>query len=700
MKCNDLLDPREVAEARHTLHRHINEDWQTSVERYPAVLDHFFSLAKLSLPRDDDPAVKDPPLRASKHIGSLVESNFRRLDISSKPRLRRSSAEGINSAELNFAHSQRQQRQREPPAVWPEENPFLPQSNPPNRPRPMQPRSSRTTSRHVIYHAPKDQQEQGPGPSRQAVYDSWESESESCSVPRWLKEPRIEIKYPGYSDTDWEQSDTSSEWSWSTTSSQELGDPPDNLINETHRYPIFDRSKHVEYGAAPTPTTRLVSSVSPRHGGGNYKSNGGIPPRKGRRPTAHKQNTSLDQGARIKAKGRTSERSLRFACPFAKFDPFAHRDCYRYRLKRIRDVKQHLSRCHYAPIHCPVCGETFNCEEVRDNHIRARTCFPQELPSTDEITPEKQRLLRQRVSSKMKEEEQWYTVYEILFPGHPRPKSPYVGDLPDDKQALRDYLTGQGSTQLRDFLVSQGWVPPPGRENRDTQIANIGDELQRLSERWISTNPPTPTASSSSSPPLCPPTSPPPSAITMSRNIPLSPLCSPSIDSGIGMQGDRGSDLESVITSHCIAKPTTSSVGLSSHSAGGDSVLVQAHQDTLDALTKVSNLEPLMQAVQGPQYAPTYSSGLAELSRVPLSQDNFLSSLTPPDESVNQADFFDQMTTFDFISFPASSPIEDTTASLEYTRDFDFWQQGDPTHGTQPVPPLDLLKSLESGDTV
>jgi len=56
--------PNEVAVANSELKRGIDEDWRASVQRYPEVLEYFYSLVDLNLPSDDDPAVKDPPLSA------------------------------------------------------------------------------------------------------------------------------------------------------------------------------------------------------------------------------------------------------------------------------------------------------------------------------------------------------------------------------------------------------------------------------------------------------------------------------------------------------------------------------------------------------------------------------------------------------------------------------------------------------------
>ncbi|GJN66756.1 hypothetical protein PLIIFM63780_004224 [Purpureocillium lilacinum] len=56
--------PNQIADAQAMLKRGIDEDWQASVQRYPEVLEYYFGLVELTLPADDEPAVKDPPLSA------------------------------------------------------------------------------------------------------------------------------------------------------------------------------------------------------------------------------------------------------------------------------------------------------------------------------------------------------------------------------------------------------------------------------------------------------------------------------------------------------------------------------------------------------------------------------------------------------------------------------------------------------------
>lgn len=56
--------PSEISNAQAALKRGIDEDWQASVQRYPEVLEYFYGLVELTLPPDDDPNVRDPPLSA------------------------------------------------------------------------------------------------------------------------------------------------------------------------------------------------------------------------------------------------------------------------------------------------------------------------------------------------------------------------------------------------------------------------------------------------------------------------------------------------------------------------------------------------------------------------------------------------------------------------------------------------------------
>lgn len=54
--------PNDIQAADAALKQGIDEDWQRSVQRYPEVLEYFFSLVEVTLPTEGDPSVKDLPL--------------------------------------------------------------------------------------------------------------------------------------------------------------------------------------------------------------------------------------------------------------------------------------------------------------------------------------------------------------------------------------------------------------------------------------------------------------------------------------------------------------------------------------------------------------------------------------------------------------------------------------------------------------
>ncbi|KAF4459758.1 serine threonine phosphatase [Fusarium albosuccineum] len=101
--------PTQIAEAQASLKRGIDEDWQASVQRYPEVLEYFFGLVELTLPAEDEPAVKDPPL------GSL--QNFRKVN-------RRSGGNGATNGSAAVA-----------PVGYREQPPALHSQTPPPMPR-------------------------------------------------------------------------------------------------------------------------------------------------------------------------------------------------------------------------------------------------------------------------------------------------------------------------------------------------------------------------------------------------------------------------------------------------------------------------------------------------------------------------------------------------------------------------------------
>lgn len=156
-----------------------------------------------------------------------------------------------------------------------------------------------------------------------------------------------------------------------------------------------------------------------------------------RKPTATKEDKSL------------------LACPFWKKNPIKHRDCFKG-VKRIRDVKQHLRRSHQQPVFCPRCGMEFDGEDAvprLTEHSRAvEQCeVSRSFVPPDGITQTQQNGLNRYSDRNADEKEQWYVIWDYIFPDGrtPRPSSPYVNqDLSEDMSSFREFSHSEGWNTL------------------------------------------------------------------------------------------------------------------------------------------------------------------------------------------------------------------------------------------------------------
>lgn len=140
--------------------------------------------------------------------------------------------------------------------------------------------------------------------------------------------------------------------------------------------------------------------------------------------------------------GPTTERT--FGCPYYKHDPSQHKWCMmRQTLTAVNYVKQHIRRHHQQPIHCPVCGDTFKTKITRDEHIKEGSCELREF--THEGLTQYELEALDRVSRRVTQSERWNQIWDILFPGEPRPDSPYVDDPVEEIGRL--YLNGLNQRQ-------------------------------------------------------------------------------------------------------------------------------------------------------------------------------------------------------------------------------------------------------------
>ena len=151
-------------------------------------------------------------------------------------------------------------------------------------------------------------------------------------------------------------------------------------------------------------------------------------------------------------KAKTALVPRRLACPFWKKDPDNHFQCYRKTLSRIKYVKQHLYKCHQAPIHCYRCGAVFEDELTLSDHNRHVACENQ-LFSHEGLSRAQVDQISRRADPALSEQDQWFALWDIIFPGQPRPQSAYIdNELSEDLCNFREFLEVEGAHNLQHYM--------------------------------------------------------------------------------------------------------------------------------------------------------------------------------------------------------------------------------------------------------
>jgi hypothetical protein len=193
-------------------------------------------------------------------------------------------------------------------------------------------------------------------------------------------------------------------------------------------------------------------------------------------------NQSQPRAAGAKKTKTASNCNRRLACPYWKKEPELHRGCYKKVLSQVKYVKLHLYRFHEAPICCPCCGSLFEDESSRDQHARARECEVRVFIPTGGLTRAQLKEIHQRADPKLSEEQQWFKIWDVVFPGHPRPQSAYIdNELSEDICNFREFFTNEGAGILMNYIDPTG-------QDRLRMVIERGMETiyQQWTERRIS----------------------------------------------------------------------------------------------------------------------------------------------------------------------------------------------------------------------
>ncbi|KAH8659843.1 hypothetical protein BX600DRAFT_513508 [Xylariales sp. PMI_506] len=170
------------------------------------------------------------------------------------------------------------------------------------------------------------------------------------------------------------------------------------------------------------------------------------------------------------------------ACPFYKRDSQRHRDCRRFGLRRIKDVKQHIYRRHKRPdFYCPRCFGKFDDTRSRDEHIRANQCNPQADPHTDRISEDKKKELAHYSGRSKSTEEQWFAVWDKLFPDADKPQSPYVEDQQQEMVHLFRRLWDDHRSEITSSVLNAVSSPALDIKAVSLIMSSVLDSFENLS---------------------------------------------------------------------------------------------------------------------------------------------------------------------------------------------------------------------------
>ncbi|KAI5925600.1 hypothetical protein F4810DRAFT_659238 [Camillea tinctor] len=183
------------------------------------------------------------------------------------------------------------------------------------------------------------------------------------------------------------------------------------------------------------------------------------------------------------SEGSDSSSERPFACPFYMWNNERYSDCRAYRLRRIRDVKQHVYRIHTKPnFYCPICYGVFGDAESRDKHIQEKPCVPRPDPFYDGISEDQRKQLGPPRGRTI--EEQWYNIWYIIFPQVHAPKSPYLHTYREEMSSMIQSFLNDNKFRIIHETIRAESTPSTDHaylaRMMDKLVTNFGNEAARL----------------------------------------------------------------------------------------------------------------------------------------------------------------------------------------------------------------------------
>jgi len=165
------------------------------------------------------------------------------------------------------------------------------------------------------------------------------------------------------------------------------------------------------------------------------------------------------------------------ACPYNKRDPNGHPDCYRYTLRRLKDVLQHLRRKHLQMLICARCQASFYTLPSFEARERPALCNGLQ-PHIDAIgNTSETRIIRGNGA-----DEQWMCLWDLLFPDTQRPESPYLESRQKEMALQLNHFWVGNAFDITNEVIQL--LPVTWSQQGDTSQL-FGIFLQHLLKRFV-----------------------------------------------------------------------------------------------------------------------------------------------------------------------------------------------------------------------
>ncbi|CAH0024931.1 unnamed protein product [Clonostachys rhizophaga] len=189
-----------------------------------------------------------------------------------------------------------------------------------------------------------------------------------------------------------------------------------------------------------------------------------------------------------------------WACPFFRHDPLGNMNCLKLKLKRIRDVKQHIQRRHNnSGNYCQKCWESFPSRKKKEEHLNSNSCEPIDQSLSVKkggISAEAQEKLKHRAQRSKSGDEQWYDVYDIVFKGQQGPDrsslEPQLGTLiMETTRLMQSFWRDENEDWFPGYLSRQPLAQGMDQDALRGLVVNVMEEIHvRFEERIRGSSPP------------------------------------------------------------------------------------------------------------------------------------------------------------------------------------------------------------------